>query len=163
MRAPNSPFRRLDPKTQQERRWTLEATYDEPINPKLKHTFGNMPIDRMGAQAVEVLRDRKAETPTAANQRIAVIRAVYKWAVRNKLAHVNPAVEVERLEYKSDGYHTWTADELKQFRDYWPIGTKPRLALELMIVGGCRRCEVVLLGRQHVRNGRIAWTWFKNR
>src|SRR6266436_3616097 len=56
---------------------------------------------------------------------------------------------------KSKGHHTWTNDEIAQYRAYWPLGTQQRLVMEFAPETASRRCEVVRLGPQHVKNGRI--------
>jgi len=56
---------------------------------------------------------------------------------------------------KSKGHHTWTDDEIAQYRAYWPLGTQQRLVMEFALETTSRRGEVVRLGPQHVKNGRI--------
>jgi integrase len=56
---------------------------------------------------------------------------------------------------KSKGHHTWTDDEIEQYRAYWPLGTQQRLVFEFALETVSRRGEVVRLGPQHVKNGRI--------
>jgi integrase len=56
---------------------------------------------------------------------------------------------------KTDGYHTWTGDEIAQYRAHWPLGTDARLVLEFALETASLRCEVVRLGPQHVKDGRI--------
>jgi integrase len=56
---------------------------------------------------------------------------------------------------KSKGHHTWTDDEIAQYRAYWPLGTQQRLVMEFALETLSRRGEVVRLGPQHVKNGRI--------
>ena len=56
---------------------------------------------------------------------------------------------------KTKGHHTWTDDEIAQYRAYWPLGTQQRLVMEFALETASRRGEVVRLGPQHVRNGRI--------
>src|SRR6516165_1234627 len=45
------------------------------------------------------------------------------------------------------------AREIAQFEAHHPIGTKPRLALALLLYTAQRRSDVVRMGRQHIRNG----------
>lgn len=52
---------------------------------------------------------------------------------------------------------------MRQFEERHPIGTKPRLALALLLLAGVRRSDVVRLGRPHVRDGRLEFTAWKNR
>jgi integrase len=56
---------------------------------------------------------------------------------------------------KSKGHHTWTDAEIEQYRAFWPLGTQQRLVMEFALEAVSRRCEVVRLGPQHVRDGRI--------
>jgi integrase len=56
---------------------------------------------------------------------------------------------------KTKGHHTWTDDEIEQYRAHWPLGTQQRLVMEFALETMSRRGEVVRLGPQHVKNGRI--------
>jgi integrase len=56
---------------------------------------------------------------------------------------------------KTKGHHTWTDDEIEQYRDHWPLGTQQRLVMEFALETASRRGEIVRLGPQHVRDGRI--------
>ena len=124
----------------------------------------------MTANELEVLRDRKLAFPEGANNRVKAIRAVFKWAVtkeghRRQAARIdNPAAmfHTSRATIPT-GYHTWTLDEVHQFEERHPIGTKARLALALLLFTGQRRSDITRLGRQHVRDGKITLTQFKGR
>jgi len=64
----------------------------------------------------------------------------------------NPAAAVKKLKPKSKaGFHAWTTEEIQQFEDRHPIGTKARLAFALLLYTGQRRSDVVKMGRQHVK------------
>jgi integrase len=56
---------------------------------------------------------------------------------------------------KSKGHHTWTDSEIAQYRAHWPLGTQQRLVMEFALETASRRGEVVRLGPQHIRNGRV--------
>jgi integrase len=45
-------------------------------------------------------------------------------------------------------------EDVSRFCEKWPIGTKPRLALELLLHSGIRRSDVCRAGRQHL-NGNV--------
>src|SRR5262249_51710353 len=68
-----------------------------------------------------------------------------------------------KLPRDGGGYKTWTEEHIEAYRQRHPIGTKARLALELLLNVGPRRADVVKLGRQHVRNGEIAFRAQKNK
>ena len=63
---------------------------------------------------------------------------------------------MKALRAKSDGYHSWTDDEIAQFENRHDVGSRPRLALALLLYTGQRRSDVVRMGRQHIdKNGAI--------
>jgi integrase len=122
-----------------------------------------MPLSKMTADAVEVLRDRKLNFPEAANSRVKAIRQVFKFGVRKKFAPFNPGRDVSYIRTGSTGYHTWTADEVRQFEERHPIGSKARLALALLVFTGQRRSDIVRFGKQHVAYGKLNFTQHKGR
>jgi integrase len=148
-------FKQLNSRTQRDRRWILESTFDEKISPNSEKLFKDFPLSKMGADAIEVLRDRKIETPQSANSRVIAIKVVFKWATKKRLVESNPSISVERVRIKSDGFKVWTVDDVRQFESRHPIGSKARLALALLLYTGQRRGDVVRFGRQHVKNGKL--------
>ena len=161
-------YRNLDPRTQHVRRQIIDHMCGEPIAPGAIETLADCPIARFTPKAVHILRDRKAEYPEAANGRVKVIRAIFRWALdpTNAIQGIggNPARDVPFLKPKNmGGFHTWTVDEVELFEAEHPIGTKTRLALALLAYTGARRSDVVQLGKQHVREGRLRFTAHKNR
>jgi integrase len=158
-----SEYKRLDPRTQHVRRQILEATFDEPIAPSSSKFFRDLPLSRMTTDAIEVLRDRKINTPESANARLKAIRQVFKFGVKKKLAPSNPARDVEYFKSGSTGFHTWTLEEVQQFEERHPVGTKARLALALMLFTGQRRSDIIRFGKQHTRDGKLTFTQHKGR
>jgi hypothetical protein len=47
---------------------------------------------------------------------------------------------------KPGGYHTRTLEEVRQYEDKHPVGTKARLALAIFMFTGVRRSDAVKLG-----------------
>jgi integrase len=124
--------------------------------------------------AIRVLRDRKAAAPEAANGRVKAIRQVFRYGLEEHSEHVrsNPARDVRYFKTGSQGHHTWTVEEVVQFRARYPVGTKAWLALALLLFAGGRRADVTTLGRQHIRREtlldgtvtkRLRYTQNKNR
>ncbi|HEY5828902.1 MAG TPA: tyrosine-type recombinase/integrase, partial [Hyphomicrobiaceae bacterium] len=158
----------LDPRTQHVRRQIFDHMCAEPIAPGANETFGDCPLARLTSKAVRILRDRKAMFPEAANGRVKVIRAMFRWArdPSNEFQGIeaNPARDVPFLKPRNKGgFHTWTVSEVERFEAKHPVGTKAHLALGLLVYTGARRSDVVLLGKQHVREGRLRFTVQKNR
>jgi len=160
----SAEFRQLDPiYTQRPRRRIIESTWIEPTAPGSTALIGDCPLDRMNSKIVRVLRDRKADFPDAANDRLKAIRCIFKWGIENELVALNPARDVPRLRTRADGYHTWTTDEIAQYEERHPVGTSAHLALALFCYTGQRRADIVHFGRQHLRGGSLKFTQNKNR
>lgn len=145
----SAEFRRLNPGSQATRRRIIEECLNEPRKPGSRDLLRDCPVHLFSAVHVKALRDRKANLPAAANNRKKYMSAWFSWAIESDLMTNNPAREVRRIEYASDGFHTWTLDEIRQFEAKFQIGTKARLALALLLFLGVRRSDVVLLGKQH--------------
>ena len=155
----------LSDATRAQRRNVLEAMWAEPRVPAAAELMGECPLAHFTGKAVRMLRDRKRDHPEAANHRIKCIRSVFAWAIEAE--HVdppNPARDIANLRpLNRDGHHTWTVDEVRQYERRHPLGSKPRLALALLLFTGVRRSDVVKLGRPMARDGWLAWTEYKGR
>jgi integrase len=92
-------------------------------------------------------------TRRAANNRRKYTSAMFSWAVENGHMRSNPARDVRRIKYATNGFHTWTVTEVAQFIARHPIGTKPYLALCVLLFTGMRGGDMVKLGRQDTWNG----------
>jgi integrase len=51
------------------------------------------------------------------------------------------------------GFTPWSEEDLAQFEAVYPVGTKPRLAMALMLYLGVRRSDVVRIGPGHIKGG----------
>jgi integrase len=157
-------FRQLDPDTQRVRRRVLEACWDEPWQAGSPLVFGEAPLRRMDATALEVLRDRKLpQFPEAARNRLKNTSQVFAWAVSKRLVRHNPARDVTYPKSRpTAGFHSWSRSEVEAFEVRHPIGSKARLALALLIYTGQRGSDVHLFGPQHVNDGWLRFTQQKN-
>jgi integrase len=95
------------------------------------------------------------ERPSAKRHWLKAIRGLMQAAVPTMRKN-DPTAGVAGIKLpKSRGHHTWTDAEIEQYRAYWPLGTQQRLVFEFALETVSRRGEVVRLGPQHVKNGRI--------
>ena len=134
----------LGARTQRYRRLTLEA---------LCKTIGHLPYGRIEARHVQRWMDDRAKTPEAGNNLLKALKGLFKFAAKRQLLKSSPVSGLSKIRTDTDGYHTWTPDEVRQFEAKHPVGTVPRLALALLLYTGQRRGDVVLMGRQHVEDG----------
>lgn len=164
----STEFGALDVRTQRVRRQILQTCLDEPVRLDKPDgsKFGAMPLARVTAKNVAILRDRKKDLPEAANGRVKAIRAVFTWAGRPEegLVQTNPARDVQyRASANPEGHHSWIIEEVEKFEARHPIGTKARLAMALLLYTGQRRSDIVLFGKQNERNGWLRFTQQKNK
>lgn len=98
----------------------------------------------------------KASTPAAANNLRKVLIRLMEFAVKTEMATRNPVRATRPYKTNPEGWHTWTEEEIAQFKARHPVGTKARLALALMLFTGQRRSDIVQMGLQHIKGGKIS-------
>jgi integrase len=93
--------------------------------------------------------------PSAKRHWLKAIRGLLRFAVPG-MRRDDPTEGIANIKLpKSKGHHTWTDDEIDQYRAHWSLGTQQRLVMEFALETASRRGEVVRLGPQHVTNRRI--------
>jgi integrase len=147
-------FTKNKPITQQTDRNLFEAF-------RAKH--GDKRIALLEQRHIEAMIGEKAGKPSAQRNLLRVLRVLLDFAVKQKLRRDNPAVGIKLDAIRTGGFHSWTEDELQQFERQYPVGTKARLALALLLYTATRRTDVVALGPPNMRAGRLFFTYSKNR
>ena len=141
-------FTRLSYATRQTYRGILERFGAE---------YGARPVARLEEQHITAILDKKADTPAAANNLRRMLRSIMKLAKKRKMITVNPMIEVEPIRYKVKGFKDWSDEEIKLFTDHYAIGTRERLALELLLCAAPRRSDAVRLKLINVSGGRLIY------
>ncbi|WP_337846777.1 tyrosine-type recombinase/integrase [Sphingomonas sp.] len=84
---------------------------------------------------------------------------LFDFAVKLRMRSDNPVVQADRIKVapgqKSKGFYSWTEGDIGQYRARHPLGTRARLAMELLLWTGQRRIDGAWLGPQHIIDGRI--------
>jgi integrase len=140
------------------------ATRDQREN-ILRHVekgAGDVPFKAITRGKIIEGREKRKATPNQANNFLKTMRGLFQWAVDMEHASVDPTRDVKLLSVKTDGFHVWTDDEVARFEARWPIGTRERLAFDVLLYTGLRRGDAVRLGRQHVKDGSFRITTQKN-
>lgn len=122
----------------------------------------NPPFAGITQRTIEAAMDARKDTPAQANNFLKAMNGLFKWALRNKHVSINPCAGVERIRYRSAGFTPWTEEDAQRFCEYWPVGTKPRLAFELFLASGLRRGDVHKVGPQHIRGDVLHYRASKN-
>jgi integrase len=102
--------------------------------------------------------------PFAQRNMLKTLRGLMSFAVSEGLADIDPTASVKVAKVRdSGGFETWTVEHIEQYRKRHQLGTRARLAIELLYGTMQRRGDVVLLGRQHVRDGILSLKQGKTR
>ena len=129
----------------------------------MKERAGDVQIEDVGTETIVTGRDERAHKPSDANKYLKATSALFRFAIDKHWLSSNPTVGVKKVKTVTKGFHTWTEEEALQFEGHWPVGTRERLAFDLLVYTGVRRSDVVRLGRQHTRKGEITITTEKSR
>src|SRR5262249_36642923 len=135
---------------------------DRNILEAFRVRHGHKSIATLQQHHIEAMIGEKAGKPAAQRNLLRVLRMLLNVAVKNKMRRDNPAFGIELDPIKPSGFHSWTEEELRQFESRHSIGSKARLALDLLLYTAGRRTDVVALGPPNVRNGRLIFTASKN-
>jgi integrase len=121
---------------------------------RFRAAYGDRPFALLPPEWIEALLD--AKPPHAARSWRATLRSLCQFAVKRGHLRADPTANIKPRAITGDGFHTWIEDEIAQFEAHHPIGTKPRLALALLLYTAQRRSDVIRMGRQHIRDGVLA-------
>lgn len=150
-------FRQGSAEWQKTRRQVLESFREE---------YGDDPVAAFRPKDIDaIVRARFAKQKVgkrtvggshAAKRLLEQLELFFDFAVRQEWRSDNPAKLAEPVKHKAKGFHEWDEDEIKQYRAFWPLGSKPRLALELVLWTGKRRSDAHRAAPP--RGGRMAFT-----
>jgi hypothetical protein len=140
-------FKGLARSTQQNRRAILERL--------LRAKHGDKPTSMMDAKGLGLLMGKL--TPLAQRNFRKALRHFVRYCIGHGLMSTDPTATVSLADRtRSKGFHAWTDDEIERYRKRHAAGTKARLALEVLLQTGHARSDVIRMGDQFVRNGRLA-------
>lgn len=124
---------------------------------RLDRSVGDRPLFKIDAAYILQLRDKLKSTPVAANHAVAVIRALFAFAMMpgREIVSSDPTKGIPKLK-GGDGYTRWTDQEVEQFRAYsGDNDPMMRLALELGLFTGQRLSDVIRLTWSNYDGSRI--------
>lgn len=117
---------------------------------------GGEPIHAITKSVIVAGRDRRSKTPAQARNFLDTMRGLFAWAEESGHVKNNPAMGIKNPPRPNNGgFPVWTEDDIQKYQARWPIGTKERVWLDVLLYTGLRRGDAVKFGRQHVRDGII--------
>jgi integrase len=117
--------------------------------------YGPAPV--AGMQSEDVAKMIGKLGPFAARNWVQALRALMQFAIATGLRKDDPTTGVKLPSGKTDGFHTWTEEEIAQYEARHPVGTKARLAMALLLYTAARRADAIQFGPQHVRAGVLTY------
>lgn len=146
-------YAKLKPNSQRNHRLALE---------NICKTGGELPYTSITDTDVKMGKVRREGTPHMAAAYVGVLRALFEFAKDSGLTTKNPTDGISSQPPKTEGYHTWTMDEVERYMQRHPVGTQARLAFDIMLFTGMRRSDAIILGPQHIKDGVINFRAKKN-
>lgn len=132
--------------TRQNRRAILE---------QFRNAHGDKRIALMPSQALQNILNGKK--PAAARNWKKALRGFVDHCLSMGMIKADPLASIKLPKMKkTGGFHTWTEDEIGQYERRHDPGTKARLALVLLLQTGHARADVVRMGRQHIKSGKLS-------
>jgi site-specific recombinase XerC len=124
----------------------------ENIFQNVTKTAGLEKIGHVDRKAIVAGRDRRRETPNAARHFVQAMRGLFEWAVQAGYASADSTADVDTPRPASEGFETWPPEWCALFEKRWPLGTRERVAYDVLFFTGLRRGDAVRFGRPHVKN-----------
>jgi len=134
---------------------TTRATYRGVLE-RFRARHGDKSLSTLQRHDIERMLANRIDTPEAANMLLRMLRVLIAWAIAEGMQENDPTKGLKPISTKTDGFLVWEDNHIALYRARHALGTKARLALELLLGTGQRRSDVVRMGRQHVRNDTLS-------
>jgi integrase len=126
----------------------------ENIFKQVLKTAGKEPLTHVTKASIVAGRDRRAATPSQARHFLDAMRGLFRWALDAENVKADPTHGVaDPPRAKVGGFPIWREEYVEAYARRWPIGTRQRVWLDVLLYTGLRRGDAVRLGRQHVKDG----------
>lgn len=122
---------------------------------KVCSTGGSLNFKAITKKDIIAGKVRREAKPNSAVAYVVTMKVLFNFAKDSGWIYENPADGVDVKVPKTDGFHTWTPEEVQKFQSHYAIGTIPRLAMDIMLYTGLRISDAFRLGPQHIRDGYI--------
>ena len=118
---------------------------------------GHRRVAEMRRDDVKKIMALKAATPGSANDLLKKIRTLIKFAVDTGWRPDDPTLRIKT--FPEHEFHTWTEDEIAQYEERWPIGSRERTAFALHLFTGQRRSDVAHMAWT---TSEAVWYWLRD-
>jgi integrase len=141
----SAAFAALAVATRQNRRAILE---------RFREDYGDKAVATMNKRALQAILGKKS--PVVAKNWSKALRGLIDHAMALDMIENDPLAGIRLTPVKTHGHHAWEPQECARFEAHHAVGTRARLAYELLLQAGQSKCDVVRMGRQHVHDGTLS-------
>jgi integrase len=122
-----------------------------PILRRFADEHGDKRVALLKREHVEAML--RSKRPNPRQNFLKVLRPLLKFAVSIGWCSSDPTCELRADVKRGPGFRPWGEEQIAAFRHRHPLGSRARLAIELLLGTAQRRGDVVGMGPQHVRDG----------
>jgi integrase len=130
-----------------------QRIYRVTLGPILEFDGHRLVRDLPPEKARKIIQEIGTKHPALANLTKSVLRRLFSFAITLRWRRDNPFEAI--TSYKIGTHHTWTDAELATYEKRWPLGTRARLAYDVLLYTAQRVGDAVRIQRSDIRNGII--------
>lgn len=134
-----------------------KKTYRHIIE-EFRKANGTKDVRKITTANIDAKLGKMEGTKAKANNLRRTLSRLHRHAIKLGWRSDNPVTATDNFKIESEGFHCWTDEELAAFDAKWPVGTRERLAKELLLNTALRRSDVTLVGPAN-RNGDRLELW----
>lgn len=112
---------------------------------------GQEPFGAVTSSDIVAGLDRRADTPSAARNFLDTMRGLFRWAKARGHVRSDPTTNVKPPKRRRNaGFAAWTHEDISAYQERWPLGTRQRVWLDVLLYTGLRRGDAAMVGNRHV-------------
>lgn len=141
------PWLSLSPATRRQR---------ENIMSHVLRENGDKAFTGLRSEHITAGLDKRARTPSAARNFLDTMKGLFGWAKSRGHIRLDPTEGIKPpRRRKGSGFAPWTQAEVAAYQAKWPLGTRQRVWLDVLLYTGLRRGDAARLGNEHVNEDGI--------
>lgn len=127
-----------------------QRTMRQSIEP-FREEFGNDPVSSFRPKDIDVILAKRFEKTvvkgrtfggsSSAERLREMLMRLFRLAMKLEWIVANPVELADPIRHRGKGFYAWNEADIAKYRARWPLGTKARLAMELMLWTGSRRSD----------------------
>lgn len=133
---------------------STQTVYRRVLN-NFRDEHGAKSVAKLERRHIRMFMDKMNDSPSSANRLLSLLSILLDIALDLEWVKTNHARTIKKVKYKSSGFTPWTVEEQEKFVQFYPSGSRERLAYYLYLYTAQRGSDVVRMSRADVKDGRI--------